>query len=186
MKIRIPAQFRLHALVFALVLILDQLTKYWARARFSGPDGQPDYGNVIPVLGDWLQFRLVYNFGSAWGLRPQELLPFLHPVLFFTIITVVAIALLLIYYRNMVSTDNAGRLGLVLILTGAVGNNLIDRPIFHKVTDFIYVGIPDVYTRFPIFNIADSAVTIGILLIFIAPLFAHKKPEAHKEASDAI
>jgi signal peptidase II len=180
---------RLHAAVLAAVVFLDQVTKQWARARFSGPDGQPDYGAHIAMLGDWLHFRLIYNYGASFGMRPQELLPFLHPVLFFILLTLGAIALLVTYYRKLEPQDKAGRLGIVLILSGAIGNNLIDRPIFHKVTDFIDVGIPGVYPRFHVFNIADSAVTIGILLLFLAPLFARKKPSTPPlapEASDAV
>jgi signal peptidase II len=180
---------RLHAAVLATVLFLDQITKLWARARFSGPDGHPDYAAHIAVLGDWFHLRLVYNYGASFGMRPQEILPFLHPVLFFVLLTLAAIALLVAYYRRMEPGDNAGRLALVLVLSGAIGNNLIDRPIFHKVTDFIDVGIPGVHPRFPVFNIADAAVTIGILLLFLAPLFARKKPATPPlapEASDAV
>lgn len=166
---------KLYASVFATVLFLDQITKLRARARFSGPDGQPDYSAYIPVIGDWFHLRLVYNYGSAWGLRPQEILPFLHPVLFFILITAVAISLFVFYYRSLAPHEKAGRMGIILIITGAVGNNLIDRPLFHKVTDFIDVGIPGVYPRFPVFNIADTAVTVGILLLFLAPFFSRKK-----------
>jgi signal peptidase II len=172
------AQLRLHAIVFAAVLLLDQLTKLWARARFSGPDGQPDYGSFIPVLGDWLHFRLVYNYGAAFGMKPQNILPFLPPPVFFALLTVAAIALFTAYYRRLGPQDGAARLGITLILAGAVGNNLIDRPTLHKVTDFIDAGIPGLYPRFPVFNIADCAVSIGIVLLFLAPLFSRGKPPA--------
>jgi signal peptidase II len=180
---------RLHASVLVAVLFLDQVTKLWARARFSGPDGQPDYGAHIAVLGDWLHLRLVYNYGASFGMRPQEILPFLHPVLFFILLTLAAVVLLAAYYRKMEPDDKAGRLALVLVLSGAIGNNLIDRPIFHKVTDFIDVGIPGLYPRFPVFNIADTAVTVGIMLLFLAPLFRRKPLDTaaeREETPDAV
>jgi signal peptidase II len=181
------ARFRLHASVFAVVLFLDQITKWWARARFSGPDGQPDATAFIPVLGDWFHLRLVYNYGAAFGTTPQSLVPFLNPTVFFVIFSLVAIACLGFYYYRLGAKENIARLGVLLILAGAVGNNLLDRPFFHKVTDFIDVGIPDVHPRFPVFNIADTAVTIGIILIFMAPLLTRKslRSPSSTEASDA-
>ncbi len=77
--------------LFALTLIVDQLTKVWARHHFSLPSGEPDYFKAMPILGEWLQFRLIYNHGAAFGMRPQELLPFLHPTIFYTLFSLIAI-----------------------------------------------------------------------------------------------
>ncbi len=165
---------RAHALIFVLLLVLDQITKYWARVRFSLPDGTPDYFDFIPVIGSWVRFRLLYNDGAAFGLQPQSALPFLHPVVFFAVFTVVAIVLFAVYYKRLGPDEGPARLGIALILSGAFGN-LIDRVTLHKVTDFIDVGIPDVYPRFPVFNVADSAVTIGLILLLLAPLLTRKK-----------
>ena len=162
-------QFLGHAAIFAAVVLFDQITKYWARARFSLPGGEPDYGAFIPVIGEWLQFRLVYNFGAAFGMQPQKILPFLHPAVFFTALSALAVVLFGVYYRKLGRQHAVERLGIVFVLAGAVGNNLLDRPIFHKVTDFIDIGIPGVHPRFPVFNIADISVCTGIgLLIFIS------------------
>jgi lipoprotein signal peptidase len=73
----------LRAGLFIVTVLADQLTKVWARRSFSLPNGEPDYFLTHPVIGEWLQFRLVYNFGAAFGMKPQSLLPFLHPTLFF-------------------------------------------------------------------------------------------------------
>src|SRR4051812_6751754 len=81
----------LHGSIFALVLLVDQLTKHLVRLHYSLPDGQPDYFKSTPVIGEWLEFRLVYNFGAAFGTKPQSLLPFLSPTVFFGIFSVVAI-----------------------------------------------------------------------------------------------
>jgi signal peptidase II len=169
--------FRAHAIIFVVALALDQITKWWARARFSLPGGEPDYNDTIAVLGDWLHLRLVYNHGAAFGLRPHEILPFLHPMSFYVGFSLIAIVLLSIYYRKLGKGEPAARLGISLILSGAVGNNLIDRLAMHKVTDFLDAGIPGFYPRWPVFNIADSAVTIGLALLIIPPFFEKKKSE---------
>ena len=160
-------------------LALDQFTKYLARARFSLPDGDPDYFKVFPLLGEWIQLRLVYNSGAAFGLKPQSYLPFLHPTLFYVVFSLVAIGVLIAYYRKLGTSDGWQKSGVALILSGAFGN-LIDRLTMDRVTDFIDVGIPGVLTRWPTFNIADSCVCVGVGLILAAPLLVRKSdhPEA--------
>jgi len=176
------ALFGLHAGLFALVLIIDQLTKHWMRLRYSLPGGEPDYYLSTPVIGDWLQFRLVYNYGAAFGSRPQSILPFLHPTIFYALFSVVAIFFLGYYYRRLGKKETVARLGVILILAGAFGN-LIDRVVMHRVTDFIDVGIPGVSPRWPVFNIADSSVCIGIALLLIPSLFP-RKPKAEAVAEE--
>lgn len=171
------SSFKAHVAVFAVMLGADQLTKWWARARFSLPGGEPDYGSYIAVLGDWFHLRLVYNHGAAFGLKPHAILPFLHPMSFYVLFSLIAIVLLSLYYRRLGPGEPAARLGIAFILSGAVGNNLIDRLAMHKVTDFLDVGIPGFYPRWPVFNIADSAVTIGLALLIIPPFFARNKPD---------
>jgi signal peptidase II len=173
---RFSRQALAHAALFAGVVLLDQATKYWARARFSLADGSPDYFDFIPVIGDWLHLRLVFNYGAAFGLQPQNILPFLHPVAFFTALSTLAVILFGAYYRRLGPRHGTERLGIALVLAGAVGNNLIDRPTLHKVTDFIDIGIPGVFPRFPVFNVADISVCIGLGLM-ILPSFFIRKPQ---------
>lgn len=171
------SSFRAHVAIFLVTLAADQLTKWWARARFSLPNGEPDYYDYIAVLGDWFHLRLVYNPGAAFGLRPHEILPFLHPMSFYVAFSLIAIVLLSIYYRRLGPGEPSARLGISLILSGAVGNNLIDRLLMHKVTDMFDVGIPGFHPRWPVFNIADSAVCIGLALLIIPPFFATRQPD---------
>jgi signal peptidase II len=165
-----------HAGLFVLVVLLDQATKYWARARFALADGSPDYFDFIPVIGDWLHLRLVFNQGAAFGLQPQKILPFLNPVAFFIILSSLAVILFASYYRRLGPRHGTERLGIALVLAGAVGNNLIDRPTLHKVTDFIDIGIPGIFPRFPVFNVADISVCVGLGLM-ILPSFFIRKPQ---------
>ncbi|HAO99680.1 MAG TPA: signal peptidase II, partial [Fibrobacteres bacterium] len=148
-------------LIALVMLLVDQITKHAARVSFSLPDGNPDYFKFHTVIGEWFQFRLVYNFGAAFGMKPQGVLPFLNPTLFYTLFSLAAMVFLGIYYRHLKPNEFWPRLGVALIFSGAVGN-LIDRLALHKVTDFIDVGIPGVSPRWPTFNIADSCVCVGM------------------------
>lgn len=164
------------SLLVLATLAADQATKFVARAQYSLPDGTPDYFKVTQVAGEWLQFRLVYNSGAAFGMKPQGLLPFLHPTVFFTLFSVVAIGVLFYYYRKLAPGEGWQKAGVSLILSGAFGN-LIDRLMLHKVTDFIDVGLPG-GARWPTFNIADSCVCVGVGLILAAPLLMRKPAAA--------
>ncbi len=169
-------------------LILDQWTKLWAVSYFSGSDRN----NIIPFLGpngDWLRFRLVYNEGAAFSLRPQDLMPFLPSWLFYLLISVVAMGVLIWFFKSIDKRDWLSRLGVIMIISGALGN-FVDRMRIGKVVDFIDCDFPDfIMTRFPVFNVADSYVTIGVVLIFISPILlkrTHSLIKKEKELKNAI
>jgi signal peptidase II len=174
-----PGRIWLSALL-AVTLAVDQWTKFLARANFGFPDGDPDYSKVKQVVGEWLQFRLIYNSGAAFGMKPQELLPFLNPTVFYVLFSTAAIGFLFFLYAKLPREDMWQKAGLTLILSGAFGN-LIDRLRFHKVTDFIDVGIPGYPWRWPTFNIADSCVCVGVAMILLSSWIPRKA--AHAGAS---
>jgi signal peptidase II len=175
--------FRILMLLFSL--LVDQYTKYLARLNFGLPGGEPDYFKVKQVIGEWIQFRLVFNTGAAFGMKPQGFLPFLNPTIFYVIFSTIAIGVLVYYYKHLRLEDAWQKTGVALILSGAFGN-LIDRLQFHKVTDFIDVGIPSLPTRWPTFNVADSCVCVGVALIILAPmLFKNATSVATPPSSDA-
>lgn len=155
------------AALLAVTLAMDQWTKFLARAHFGFPDGEPDYFKVKHVIGEWLQFRLIYNTGAAFGMKPQEILPFLNPTVFYLLFSTAAIGFLLFLYRKLPREDLWQKTGITLILSGAFGN-LIDRLMLQKVTDFIDVGVPGYPWRWPTFNIADSCVCVGVAMILIS------------------
>ena len=155
------------AALLAVTLAVDQWTKFLARAHFGFPDGEPDYFKVKHVIGEWLQFRLIYNTGAAFGMKPQQILPFLNPTVFYVLFSTAAIGFLLFLYRKLPREDLWQKSGITLILSGAFGN-LIDRLMFQKVTDFIDVGLPGHPWRWPTFNIADSCVCVGVAMILIS------------------
>jgi signal peptidase II len=138
----------------AAIVAVDQLTKSWAVAALA--DG-PQH-----VIGDAVQFSLSRNAGSAFG-RFQGMT---------TLLAVGAIIVSLLIVREARHAPDLWRLiGYTLVLGGALGN-LADRffrtPGFFKghVVDFVAVG------RFPVFNVADSCITIGAIVLVVGTLRA--------------
>ena len=134
--------------ITALVIVTaDQLSKLWIRTNLA-------VGQSIPEVG-FLRLTHVTNTGSAFGLFQGQTFPL-------TIVAVVSVVALLLYavffYRRFPFLDNClAWVGLSLILGGTVGN-LIDRLRLGHVTDFIDFGF------WPAFNIADSAVVVGVII----------------------
>jgi signal peptidase II len=136
------------------VVALDQLTKVWAVERLA--DGP------VTVLGDDIGFRLSRNSGGAFSVF-QGFTPFL---------ALLAVVLTVILVRAVSRTDDRLMLvALALVLGGALGN-LLDRlfrsPGFLRGEVVDFVGVKS----FPTFNVADSAITVGAVLLLVATLRA--------------
>lgn len=136
------------------VVVLDQATKIWAVERLAG--------GPIDVLGDDVELRLSRNSGGAFSIFQG----------FTPLLALLAVLLTVILVRAVTrAQDRLTLVGLALVLGGALGN-LVDRiarsPGFLRgeVVDFVGVG------SFPTFNVADSAITIGAVLLLIAVLRA--------------
>lgn len=172
-----------HIAVIVFSIVADQLTKLWALARFTNETGAPNH-DVINILGEFLRFQLVFNKGAAFSSRPQDLMPFLSPTVFFILISLVAVVVMGWFYKNIDKRDWMSRLGVVMILGGAIGN-FIDRMRLQMVVDFIDCDLPDfIMTRFPTFNVADSFVTVGVAIVILSPFILkeiHKQIKQEKE-----
>ena len=136
-------------LVALLVVVADQLSKLWIRSNLAVEQS-------LFELGFFQIIRVPPNTGAAFGLFQGQSFALI-------IVSLVVITALLLYaffiYRRFPFLDNRlTKSALGLILGGAVGN-LIDRIGLGGVTDFISVG-----TWWPAFNIADSAVTVGVII----------------------
>lgn len=177
------------ALVAFIAYIADQVTKIWAFGRLSDPNIMIDSpaftggtripapsGEHIQVIGDYVRWTLAYNPGSAFSMKPGALFPFLNPTVFYAIITVIA-GVGLFYYlmRNLPKEDSFSRYGVYLIMAGALGN-FTDRIRLDVVIDFIDCEWPDFLfmQRWPVFNLADSWVCIGIALVMFGPNLTKK------------
>ena len=173
--------FHIGVIVFSIVA--DQLTKLWALARFTNETGAPNH-DIINVIGELVRFQLVFNKGAAFSSRPQDLMPFLSPTVFFILISVVAAVVMFLFYRSIDKRDWMSRLGVVMILGGAIGN-FIDRMRLKMVVDFIDCDLPDfIMTRFPTFNVADSFVTVGVAVIILSPVILKKVHKQIKEEKE--
>ena len=151
------------AIPFILAVLLDQASKIVIRQTMY-------LGQSVNVLGGFLRLTYIKNPGIAFGIRVN------NPVIF-TGLSIAACAGIVIYLIRHWHENIKVKISLALILGGAVGN-LIDRIRFGEVVDFIDVGIHHV--RWPVFNVADSAVVIGMLLLFYCAFFV---PEENKKES---
>ena len=135
--------------VAGIVIALDQWTKWLVRENIEFG------GQWLPEWLSWLSpyARIVhwYNSGAAFGM-------FQNGNLVFTILAFIVIAAIIYFYPQVEAEDWTLKLAMSLQLAGAAGN-LIDRLIFGKVTDFISVG------TFPVFNIADASITVGVVVL---------------------
>jgi signal peptidase II len=152
----------LGVLVPFLVIAVDQLTKAWVRSALEANDS-------VRVLGDWVRITYIHNEGAAFGLHVGE-----HSSLVFLILAVAASSLVLYLYLTTAPGERLQRVALGLILGGALGN-IIDRIRWNMVVDFLQVGVGGHY--WPIFNVADSAVTVGAVLLAYAYLFRSSRSE---------
>ncbi len=158
------------------VILLDQASKILIRKYIP-------LGDWIRVgkgaWGDFLQICHLQNSGAAFSLS----LP--NPVwnrVFFVTTTVLAVIFILWLLRK--ATHKVQVVAFGLILGGAIGNNLIDRLFFGAVTDFVSVDIPNLIKgmdRWPVFNVADSAIFIAMCLLIYDMIFIR---EAKPASSD--
>jgi len=132
----------------ALVIALDQWTKWLASSHLT-------LGVPVPLLGDTVRFTLVHNTGAAFGLFPGSRVPFI-------VISILAILVVFYLFLRETYRSLANRILLGCILGGAIGN-LVDRVRLGWVVDFIDVGAGT--ARWPVFNLADSAVTLGVIFL---------------------
>jgi signal peptidase II len=150
--------------VAGVVIFLDQWTKALVR-------------NSLPLGGTWMPWewlrpyaRIVhwYNTGAAFGL-------FQNGALVFTILAIIVAGLILYYFPRTSPSDWTLRLAMGLQLGGALGN-LVDRLTRDgQVTDFISVG------AFPVFNVADASITVGVCVLLLGAWLKEKKDKGAKE-----
>lgn len=142
--------------------IIDSYSKFLALNHLK-------FGIPVPVIGEILQFQLVFNRGALFGLNPQSIFPSFPVNLFFYIFSAIAISLLIIYYKHIESYAKLTCWGIVFIMPGALGN-LFDRIIHPEkgVVDFIKMDFnfwP--FNPWPNYNMADAYITVGIIMVII-------------------
>lgn len=159
--INLRVMLSLLALVTVPVLALDQASKFYVQAHLRLYES-------IGVIPNWLDITYTRNPGAAFSLFVN--LPGWFRTSFLFALSAVAIVVLLILLARSANL-NTNSVSLALILAGAAGN-LIDRATLGEVIDFIDAHYYAYH--YPIFNVADCAITIGVALILAAPLLARR------------
>lgn len=136
--------------IAVIIYALDQWLKWVVRSTLSP-------GQAIPVWPRVLEIDYIQNPGAAWGI-------FGHDRWLLVVIALLVVAIV-VYIRTRYRLGALTQIGLGLLLGGAIGN-LTDRVIFSRVTDYIYVQI----INYPVFNLADSAIVVGVILILLRTL----------------
>lgn len=165
---RVKARFLLISLA---VLVLDQWSKWWIERRL-------DLHDSIAIIPGCLDFTHVSNTGVAFGLLPAH--GDLTATLLLTLLGLVALGVIGYYFLRTPADHRLLLASLSLVLGGALGN-LLDRIAAGAVTDFVdfYVGDWHWHT----FNVADSAITIGIVLMALELLLTRRRAvESHAES----
>lgn len=152
----------LFLLIAAFVAAMDQATKLWIRSHLP-------LGESLPEVG-FVRLTHVQNTGSAFGL-------FANQAFLLTLIAIVGLVLILVFYRYLSEYGVLGMSALGLVFGGAVGN-LIDRLRLGYVTDFVDVRLWHGY-HWPTFNVADSAITVGTIALACFVFWALRKENGH-------
>lgn len=143
-----------------LVIVVDQSSKYLAESQLQ-------WGQPVEIFS-WFNFFLAYNTGAAFS--------FLSNAdgwqrWFFIGVGIIAVTIIVVWMRRLSSDQRLSAISLALILGGAIGN-IIDRVLWGHVIDFIdwhYQG-----WHWPVFNIADSAISAGVALMIIDTIFGQR------------
>lgn len=145
-------------LIAIFIVVMDQMTKHWIRSTLAPGEEFPEVGFV--------QITHMQNTGAAFGLFTEQ-------TIFLSIAAVIGLIVILIFYRYLSGYSILGTVALGLIFGGAIGNQ-IDRIRLGHVTDFILVRLWDnVY--WPTFNVADSAITVGVIVLVCFILWMFRK-----------
>jgi len=164
-------KFRIATGAFVVVLIVDLVTKIAIDSHLS-------YADKIPVIPGFFYITHVRNTGAAFGLFADA--PQTYRMIFFVSVSLIAVGIIVAFYRKLSPGDRLAALALGLILGGAVGN-LIDRIFRQEVIDFLHFRLWRGYS-WPDFNVADSAIVVGVGLLVLDLLASEGEQRA--SASD--
>lgn len=146
--------------IAVLIIAADQWTKWLVLKNM-------ELGERIPVMEPYLAWLSHRNRGAAWGMLEGQMW-------LFAIITVAVVIGILYYFHKHAKGQPLFQLSLMVLLGGAVGN-FIDRMVRGEVVDFVDVLIPVINYEFPIFNVADMALTVGVVLMIIFIIYDEKQ-----------
>jgi len=167
----VRSKVAIFGLTFPLIMVLDVVTKRWALGALGARSSEL-FGGLVPLT-------LAYNKGAAFGVRLGE-----DSRWFFVPVTIIALVLLGVLFKQATDRDFLRISSISLVVSGAVGN-LWDRVRWDRgVVDFL--GPIDLgFWDFPIFNVADMAITCGAVLLAISFWFEEQEERKLEAASAA-
>lgn len=159
-------------IIGVLIIIADQISKVLYVNLWGAPD--------VTLIDGILNLTYVQNRGAAWGIFSE------HQIWLYIFSGVLIAAMIFLYARYYKSLGKLMRIAGAMVIAGALGN-MIDRVVLGYVRDMIQFAFID----FPVFNIADSAISIGAVLLFIDCLFLDgrkffKDTEKEKIAEETV
>lgn len=151
-------------IVGLIVLIFDQVSKIgfqnWLKVEYTS----------VPVIEPFFNWTLAYNRGAAFSFLANQ---GGWQKYFFALLGIGVSAFIIYYLRQIPKSAKVLALGLALVLGGAIGN-VIDRFLYGYVIDFIHIHYADVW-HYPVFNVADIGICVGMGLVVWDMLFLEKK-----------
>jgi len=142
----------MEVLIVFLGLILDRLTKVWALNSLKETNG-------VVLIKDIFKLEYLENRGAAFGILQNKLI-------LLALVTLLVIAGMIYYIIKYKPKSKFLRISFALIISGALGN-LYDRLFYKYVVDFVLLHYKEIY-YFPTFNIADSLVVVGTVILAIS------------------
>jgi signal peptidase II len=139
-------------LIFGLVFVLDRISKNLIVKLLP-------YGYGVNIIGEYVRIVHIRNPNSLWGMSLGKNFPYI-------IVSIIAIVFLSALIRDALKSKERSYANIFSLIVSGVAGNLMDRIHFKGVVDFIDIGI-SADVRWPVFNVADSAISIGLVIYFI-------------------
>jgi signal peptidase II len=155
-------------LLAAVVVLGDQYSKHVVRTSLP----LNSTWNPLPWLAPYARVLYIQNTGAAFGL-------FKEANLFFTVVAIVVSVVIVVYNQRLPTGHWGMRIALGMQLGGALGN-LVDRLLFHTVTDFISIG------NFAIFNVADASISLGVALLALIMWLEARNDRGHAASESTL
>ena len=162
------SRFGLLSIVTTVILVIDQATKLYVDANFRLHES-------VPVIRGWFHLTYVRNKGAAFGILSDSAIR----IPFFITVSIVAMLAILWYIKRLRADQKLTAFALSLVFSGALGN-LVDRIRFGEVIDFL-----DVFWKrhhWPAFNVADSAITVGVALLILDMFLEERRNKQRAES----
>jgi signal peptidase II len=163
-------KLRIFCVVATVGVVLDQVTKHLVETKLV-------FGDQIAVIEGFFYLTRVHNRGAAFGVLSN--LPESIRLVFFVGVTLIALVVIVSFFRGLAPGDRLAAASLGLILGGALGN-LCDRVRLGEVVDFLHFKLWQGYA-WPDFNVADSLIVVGVGLLILELIAIEGDDEAESE-----